>query len=133
MAEHDTTPENEIHVEVETEGEAPGEPAGTPMERFFYHQRRALEETARALEALLPPGFKEHATEASREFAKGFRILVDSAIDELKKISEKDEEEEEEAAKETKAEAEPEVEPEKTEEQPRKPTTGKTKVKVKVD
>src|SRR5688500_14285762 len=67
-------------------------PGGTPMERFFYHQRRALEETAKALESLLPPGFKEHATEASREFAKGFRILVDATIDELKKVSEKEEE-----------------------------------------
>lgn len=111
---------------------------GTPMERFFYHQRRALEETAKALESLLPPGFKEHATEASREFAKGFRILVDATIDELKKVSEKDEE----AAAPTAEAAEPTVEAaveevieeeKKDDEEPRKPTTGKTKVKVKVE
>jgi hypothetical protein len=112
---------------------------GTPMERFFYHQRRALEETAKALESLLPPGFKEHATEASREFAKGFRILVDATIDELKKVSEKEEEVAEAAAAEaaeasTEAEVVEEViEEEKKEEEPRKPTTGKTKVKVKVE
>jgi hypothetical protein len=111
---------------------------GTPMERFFFHQRRALEETAKALESLLPPGFKEHATEASREFAKGFRILVDATIDELKKVSEKEEEVVEAAAEAAEAVNEVEVveeiiEEEKKDEEPRKPTTGKTKVKVKVE
>jgi hypothetical protein len=134
--------EHEVQVEIEAEISAIEEVGpGTPMERFFFHQRRALEETAKALEALLPPGFKEHATEASREFARGFRVLVDATIDELKKISEKDEE----PAPEIKAEVQvettegtegseelPAPEP-KPEEQPRKPTTGKTKVKVKVD
>src|SRR5690348_9641768 len=129
--------EHEVNVEVESEGGAIEEVGpGTPMERFFFHQRRALEETAKALEALLPPGCKEHATEASRELAGGFRVLVDATIDELKKISEK----EEEPAPEIKAEVQVETEEEhielpepKPEEQPRKPTTGKTKVKVKVD
>lgn len=115
--------------------------SGTPMERFFYHQRRALEETAKALELLLPPGFKEHATEASREFAKGFRILVDATIDELKKVSEKEEEVAEAAAEATEtveatveAAVEEVIEEEKKlEEIARKPTTGKTKVKVKVE
>jgi hypothetical protein len=111
-------------------------PTGTPMERFFYHQRRALEETAKALESLLPPGFKEHATEASREFSKGFRILVDATIDELKKVSEKEEEPAKtvEAAEATiEAAVEEVIEEEKKEEVARKPSTGKTKVKVKVE
>lgn len=134
--------ENEVRVEVESDAEMQIEvPGKTPMERFFFHQRRALEETAKALEALLPPGFKEHATEASREFAQGFRVLVDATIDELKKISEKEEEQPE--VKELKAEVEVETEesveelkpvaPDEPPAQPRKPTTGKTKVKVKVD
>ena len=111
-------------------------PTGTPMERFFYHQRRALEETAKALESLLPPGFKEHATEASREFSKGFRILVDATIDELKKVSEKEEEVAEavEATEATvEAAVEEVIEEEKKAEETRKPSTGKTKVKVKVE
>jgi hypothetical protein len=62
----------------------------TPMEQFFYHQRRALEETGKALEALLPPEFRKHGSEASREFAQGFRVLIDATIDELKKVSEKE-------------------------------------------
>lgn len=109
-------------------------PTGTPMERFFYHQRRALEETAKALESLLPPGFKEHATEASREFAKGFRILVDATIDELKKVSEKEEETAPTAAApEATVEATVEEVIEEEKKEDRKPTTGKTKVKVKVE
>ncbi len=60
----------------------------TPLEQFLFHQRRALEETGKALESLLPPGFKEHTQAAGNEFASGFRVLVDAAIDEIKKASE---------------------------------------------
>jgi hypothetical protein len=84
----------------------------TPIEEFLTHQRRAVEEMGKALEALLPEGFREHGSEASKEFAKGFKVLVDAAINELEKVSKKVEEEAE-----------------------RKPgsTTGKTKVKVQVE
>lgn len=102
----ETTPQEEMETENGPE---------TPLEQFFYHQRRALEETGKALEALLPPGFAEHSTEAGREFAKGFRVLVDAAIDELKKVSERSKEEHEEGGEEPPS------------------TTGKTKVKVQVD
>jgi hypothetical protein len=86
----------------------------TPFEEFLYHQRRALEETGRALEALLPEGFRTHGNNASKEFTKGFRVLVDAAMDEIKKASEK------------KAEG-----GEDDDEGPS--TTGKTKVKVQVE
>lgn len=85
-----TMPENEKDVPVNVDNLSEDDPIETPMERFFYHQRRALEETGKALEALLPPDFKRHGGEASREFAKGFRVLVDATIDELKKVSERD-------------------------------------------
>jgi hypothetical protein len=65
----------------ETNDESPR----TPFEEFLYHQRRALEETGRALEALLPDGFRKHGSEASKEFTKGFRVLVDAAMSEIKK------------------------------------------------
>lgn len=114
MAEQD----KEIKVDTEmTEDET-----SSPMERFFFHQRKALEETGRALEALLPEGFREHSGNASREFAKGFRILIDAAIDELKRVSER---EEEEAAKRAVSSDDDDDNPPST--------TGKTKVKVKVD
>lgn len=60
----------------------------TPLEQFIYHQRRGLEEFGRAMESLLPPGFREHTQAAGNEFATGFRVLIDAAIDEIKKASE---------------------------------------------
>ncbi|MCB9453484.1 MAG: hypothetical protein H6672_18795 [Anaerolineaceae bacterium] len=98
--------QNENHAS--SEPIDPEEPK-TPFEKFLFHQRRAMEETGKALEALLPEGFKEHGAEASREFIKGFRVLVDAAITEIEKA----------------------VEEEDDEDKPS--TTGKTKVKVEVD
>jgi len=98
----------------------------TKMEQFFYHQRRALEETGKALEALLPPGFREHGSEALREFGRGFRILVDATIDELKRVSEREE------AEESERQASASADEARAEEAPKK-TTGKAKVKVKVE
>ena len=60
----------------------------TPLEQFIYHQRRGLEEFGKAMESLLPPGFREHTQAAGNEFATGFRVLIDAAIDEIKKASE---------------------------------------------
>ena len=85
----------------------------SPLEEFVTHQRRAVEEMGKAIEALLPEGFREHGSEASKEFAKGFKVLVDAAISELEKVSKKVEEEAGESGKTS--------------------TTGKTKVKVQVE
>ena len=60
----------------------------TPLEQFIFHQRRGLEEFGKAMESLLPPGFKEHTHAAGNEFTTGFRVLIDAAIDEIKKASE---------------------------------------------
>jgi hypothetical protein len=86
----------------------------TAFEQFIFHQRKALEETGKALEALLPEGFREHTGEAGKEFVKGFRVLIDAAIDELRNVSEK-------------------AEDEAGEGEDKPSTTGKTKVKVQVD
>lgn len=88
----------------------------TPFEEFMEHQRRALEETGKALEALLPEGFRTHGCNASKEFTQGFRVLVDAAMDEFKKASKKAEQEAEDSDDSGPA-----------------PTTGKTKVKVQVE
>ena len=98
-----------------------------PMEKFFYHQRRAMEETGRALEALMPPGFREHSTNASQEFTKGFRILVDAAIDELKRVSER---EDTDAQQDADA---PDEDNKKDDDDDNNSSTGKNKVRVKVD
>lgn len=65
-----------------------GQGAKTPLEQFIFHQRRGLEEFGKAMESLLPPGFREHTQAAGNEFANGFRVLIDAAIDEIKKASE---------------------------------------------
>jgi len=93
--------------------DVPEEEPKTPFEAFLYHQRRALEEAGKALEALLPEGFKEHSSSAGREFVKGMQVLVDAAIAEIEKATSKAEEEAEEVVKPV--------------------TTGKAKVKVQVD
>lgn len=116
-----TEQDNDINVEFGDMND--DESISTPMERFFYHQRRALEETGKALEALLPPEFRKHGGEASREFAKGFRILVDAAIDQMKNVSEKEDEDYEEP--------EEEMDDDDNDEPPT--TTGKSKVKIKLD
>ena len=85
----------------------------TPFEEFLFHQRRALEETSRALEALLPEGFRVHSGEATKEFTKGFRVLFDAALEEIKKANQKMEEE--------------------ANNDDNRSNTGSTKVKVQVD
>jgi hypothetical protein len=97
-----------------------GEDPRTPFEEFLYHQRRALEETGKALEALLPEGFRAHGSEASKEFTKGLRVLVDAAMDELKRANEKSQEAAQQADQDSGSSG-------------RASTTGKTKVKVEVD
>lgn len=103
MNDEYTTPEEVI-------GE---EEARNKFETFLYHQRRAVEETGRALEALLPEGFRTHSKRATEEFTTGLRVLVDAALEEIKKAKENDE-----AA---------------TVEEEKPSTTGKTKVKVQVE
>jgi hypothetical protein len=117
--------DNEQDIKVDVTDTSNIEKVETPMERFFYHQRRALEETGKALEALLPTDFRKHGGEASREFAKGFRVLVDAAIDELKRVSEREEDEDEEIMD--------EEEDSNDDDDDSPSTTGKTKVKVKLD
>lgn len=85
----------------------------SPLETFIYHQRKALEEAGKALDALLPDGFKSHGSEAGREFVKSFKVLVDAAITEIEKATSR-----------VTVEGEDDDRPS---------TTGKTKVKVQVD
>ncbi|MDZ4670320.1 MAG: hypothetical protein SH821_05580 [Phototrophicales bacterium] len=88
----------------------------TAFEAFLSHQKRALEETGKALEALLPEGFRVHGSNASKEFTKGFKVLVSAAMQELRKARKDEEGDGEEAG----------------DDQPVS-TTGKTKIKVNVE
>lgn len=82
------------------------------------HGRRGFEESGKAIDALLPEGFKEHSAVARDEFRKGLKTLVDYTIDELEKL--------------TKVDATPRSKPSDDDDTPPS-TTGKTKVKVQVE
>jgi hypothetical protein len=103
----------DINSTPETDESAPR----NPFETFLFHQRRALEETGKALEALLPEGFREHGANATREFTKGLRVLMEAAVDEVKKASDKMKSENSETSDEANDES----------------GTGATKVKVQVE
>ncbi|MDX2161840.1 MAG: hypothetical protein SF162_10990 [bacterium] len=98
--------------------------AQSPLETFVEHQKRALEETGKAIEALLPDGFKEHSKEAGKEFAKGLKVLVDAAVSEVEKASR-------ELDKQFRARQQQSAAP--TDESERPSSTGAQKVKVQVD
>lgn len=50
----------------------------TPLGQFVYHQKLAAAAALKALNALIPPEFKTHSAEASKEFATSFQVLIDS-------------------------------------------------------
>lgn len=53
------------------------------FDQFVEHQRRALDEAEKAIDALIPPDFKEHARNAVNESVEGFRVLVNVIADNL--------------------------------------------------
>ncbi len=85
-----------------------------PLDEFIEHQKRAVEETGKAIESLLPPEFVKHAKEAQKEFFAGFKVLADTVIDEMEKVAKK-------------------VDSEVRSDDDKPSTTGKTKVKVQVE
>ncbi|MEO0565885.1 MAG: hypothetical protein AAF125_27495 [Chloroflexota bacterium] len=88
-------------------------------DEFLEHNRRAFEEGGKAVDALLPEGFKEHSAVARDELRKGFKLLVDYTIDELEKV--------------TKMDPPASKGDDDGDDSPPKSTTGKTKVKVQVE
>jgi hypothetical protein len=84
-----------------------------PLEAFIEHQKKAAEETAKALNALIPPDFRTHGRAAKHEFLTSFKVLIEgvsAAVDhELHKMHTN-----------------------KSEGNDGPSTTGKTKVKVEV-
>jgi hypothetical protein len=73
---------NEEDVADEANEDGDGESA---FKSFVHHQRRAMEELGRAIEALFPDDFKEHTKNAGKSFVDSFRSLVDAAKDDMKK------------------------------------------------
>jgi hypothetical protein len=94
------------------------EPLRSRFEEFLFHQRRALEETGKAIEALFPERFVEHGKKAGTEFNTAMRALVDAVTDEIKKAAETARTAKEEGAEDDDDDVS---------------TTGKTKVRVQVE
>ena len=67
--------------------------SGKPLGDFMKHQKRALDEAGKALEALLPPEFREHGKAAVNESVEGFRVLLNSLLDDFKAEINKDDDE----------------------------------------
>jgi predicted Zn-dependent protease len=55
----------------------------TPLEGFLDAQRRALKEFGKAVESLIPEPVQEHTKNAYKEAVEGYRILLNSAIDDI--------------------------------------------------
>jgi hypothetical protein len=109
------TENNHIPPEQPTDETTNENVEGNPLEQFIQHQRRAVEETGKALETFLPPGFKDHSSEAGRQFVQGFKVLVDAAIKEMEKASKEFDDRREKGSDD------------------RPSTTGRAKVKVEVE
>lgn len=80
------------------------------FDTFLDHQKKAMEEAGKALEALFPPEVRTHGRAAVNESIEGFRVLVNSVLDDIKVQVNKTEDAASESPK----------------------TTGKNKVKVDV-
>jgi hypothetical protein len=54
------------------------------FDSFIDHQKRAFEEASKAVEALIPPDARSHGRAAVNESIEGFRVLMNSLLDDLK-------------------------------------------------
>lgn len=55
----------------------------TPFDEFIEHQRKAATEAGKALESLIPAGFREHGETAVKEAVEGYRRLFNNVIDQV--------------------------------------------------
>jgi len=55
----------------------------TTFDVFLSHEREALKSAGKAFESLIPSGVREHGETAIREMFEGYRVLFNSAIDDL--------------------------------------------------
>lgn len=57
-----------------------------PFETFVEKQRLAAEEFTKAIEELFPAGFREHTRNAGKAFVDSFKVLLDSAKEDIEDI-----------------------------------------------
>lgn len=89
---------------------------------FVNHQANAVREAVKAVDALLPEGFKQHGRASLHEGVKSYRLLFDAGLEVLNRAGKNVDE----ALRKAKAAVEDEGED-------RASTTGPTKVRVEVE
>lgn len=65
--------------EVKAQVEETVEAAKGPLDKFVDHEREALREASKAVEALLPEKFWTHGRKAIEEFASGVQVQIGRA------------------------------------------------------
>lgn len=55
----------------------------TPFDVFLNHQRSAVTNAGKALQSLVPTGLRDHGSKAVEEMLEGYRVLFNSAIDDV--------------------------------------------------
>jgi hypothetical protein len=105
-----------------TETEKPEMTAETVLKGFVDHQANAVREAVKAVDALLPEGFKRHANASLHETVKSYRLLFDAGLEALNRAGK--------GVDEALRKAKESVEDENDE---RPSTTGATKVRVEVE
>jgi hypothetical protein len=66
-----------------TETEEPELTAEAVIKGFVNHQVNAVREAVKAVDALLPDGFKQHANASVQETVKSYRVLLDAGLEVL--------------------------------------------------
>lgn len=61
----------------------------TPLDIFLDHQKNAVKETGKALQALIPKTFSDHSQSAIKESLEGYRKLFNAAMDDVVEMMEK--------------------------------------------
>lgn len=114
MTDHENTPG------VETE--KPELTAEAVLKGFVDHQANAVREAVKAVDSLLPEGFKRHASASLHETVKSYRLLMDAGLEALNRAGK--------GVDEALKKAKESVEDESDE---RPSTTGANKVRVEVE
>lgn len=105
-----------------TEAEKPELTLEGVVRGFVDHQANAVREAVKAVDALLPEGFKQHGSASLHETVKSYRVLFDAGLEVLNRAGKNVDE----ALKKAKASVEDSGDDHAS-------TTGPTKVRVEVE
>jgi hypothetical protein len=57
----------------------------TPLSQFMYHQRRAAEESIKALAGWIPQEVRTHGKAAGKEFLQSFKVLLEGVASDVER------------------------------------------------